>query len=121
MNARWPKGLFILLAVWASAYFRHIYPQLPSVVASHFDQHGIANGWETKQTFFDVFAALTLLSAVFVFGLPKIIAAMPAAIDQSAEQRVLAGAGAVAGVDGVPECMAGMVWVRGVRRDHRGF
>lgn len=78
MSARWAKGLFILLAAWACAYFRHIYPQLPSVVASHFDARGIANGWETKQTFFGVFAALTLLSAVFVFGLPKIIAAMPA-------------------------------------------
>lgn len=77
MNARLPKGLFLLLAVCASIYFAHYYPRLTGVVASHFDRHGIANGWQTKQGFFDLFVAMTLLSAFFVFGIAKIIALMP--------------------------------------------
>jgi hypothetical protein len=77
VNARLPKALFLFLAVCATAYFWHCYPQLTSIVASHFDRHGIANGWETKQTFFEIFAGMTLLSAVVVFGLPKIIAPTP--------------------------------------------
>jgi uncharacterized membrane protein len=77
MNARLPKGLFLLLAICASIYLAHYYPRLPRVVASHFDQHGFANGWQTKQRFFELFAGMTLLSAFLVFGIPTIIALMP--------------------------------------------
>lgn len=77
MNARLPKGLFLLLAISASIYLAHYYPRLPRVVASHFDQHGFANGWETKQRFFELFAGMTLLSAFLVFAVPTIIALMP--------------------------------------------
>lgn len=77
MNARLPKALFLSLAFCAGAYFRHYYPRLPAIVASHFDQHGFANGWETKERFFEVFAGMTLLSAVLVFGIPMIIAFIP--------------------------------------------
>jgi uncharacterized membrane protein required for colicin V production len=77
MNAGLPKGLFLLLAVCASIYFAHYYPRLTRVVASHFDQHGIANGWQAKQGFFDLFVAMSFLPAFFVFGIAKIIALMP--------------------------------------------
>ena len=77
MNARLPKGLFLLLAVCASIYFAHYYPRLTRVVASHFDQHGIANGWQAKRGFFDLFVAMSFLPAFFVFGIAKIIALMP--------------------------------------------
>jgi uncharacterized membrane protein len=61
VNSRLPKALFLLLAFCATIYFSHYYPLLPKVVASHFDKHGFANGWQTKQRFFEVFAAMTLL------------------------------------------------------------
>lgn len=77
-NDRLPKAVFLLLAAAASLYFSHYYPFLPRVVASHFDQHGIANGWQTKQTFFETLVAMTLLGGFLVFGIPGIIAAMPA-------------------------------------------
>jgi hypothetical protein len=47
------------------------------VVASHFDSHGNANGWQMKQRFFGVFAGMTLLSGFLVFGIPAITAVMP--------------------------------------------
>lgn len=77
MSARVPKGLFLVLAICASIYFSHYYSYLPKVVASHFDSHGFANGWETKQTFFQLFAGMTLLSAFLVFGIPTLIRLMP--------------------------------------------
>ena len=77
MNARLPKGLFLLAAAVAGAYFRHYYALLPQVVASHFDARGIANGWSSKQTFFEIFAWMTVLGAVLVFGMPKLIAVTP--------------------------------------------
>ena len=76
-NARLPKGLFLLLAGCTSIYFWHYYALLPNVVASHFDRHGIANGWETKQSFFQVLAVLTVVSALLVFGIPTIIGVLP--------------------------------------------
>lgn len=76
-NARLPKGLFIATVVGAWIYFSHYYPVLPRVVASHFDQHGFANGWQTKQAFFGIFAVMTLLGACLAFGVPAIISVMP--------------------------------------------
>jgi hypothetical protein len=76
-NARLPKALFLLLSVCASIYFSRSYPLLPKVVASHFDRHGIANGWQTRQGFFEVFAGMTGLSAFLVFGIPTMIGVMP--------------------------------------------
>ena len=77
MNARLPKALYLLLAISAGAYFRHYYPLLSQVMASHFDARGIPNGWSSKQAFFGIFAGMTLLAAVLVFGVPKIIAFTP--------------------------------------------
>src|ERR1700680_1866538 len=69
-NARLPRVLFLLTAVCTSIYFSYYYPLLPKVVASHFDVHGIANGWQTKQGFFEVLAGTTALSAFLIFGIP---------------------------------------------------
>ena len=76
-NARLPKWLFLLLAVCGSIYFSHYYPLLPRVVASHFDQHGFANGWQAKRSFFEVFAGMTLLSAFLAFGIPTLMGITP--------------------------------------------
>jgi uncharacterized membrane protein len=80
-NARLPRALFLLTAVCTSIYFSYYYPLLPKVVASHFDLHGIANGWQTKHAFFEVLAGTTVLSAFLVFGIPTLIAVMPSIIN----------------------------------------
>jgi len=77
VNSRLPKGLFLLAAATAGAYFRHYYPVLPNIIGSHFDARGIPNGWSTKQAFFQIFAGMTVLAAALVFGIPKIITFTP--------------------------------------------
>jgi uncharacterized membrane protein len=72
-NARLPRTLFLLTAVCTSIYFSHYYPFLPKVVASHFDLHGTANGWQTRHAFFEVLAGTTALSAFLIFGIPPMI------------------------------------------------
>ena len=76
-NTRLPRALFLLTAVCTSIYFSYYYPLLPKVVASHFDVHGIANGCQTKQGFFEVLAGTTALSAFLIFGIPTMIGIIP--------------------------------------------
>ena len=78
MNSRLPKFLFLFLAAYAAIHFPAYYSQLPEVVASHFDAHGVANGWQTKSAFFSVFLGVTVLAAVVGFGVPRIIGVVPA-------------------------------------------
>lgn len=77
MDSRLPKLIFALLALYAAVHFSSMYSQLPAVVASHFDGRGAPNGWQTKQTFFFVFVAVSLLALVVGFAIPRIIAALP--------------------------------------------
>jgi hypothetical protein len=78
MQSRLPKLFFLLLAVYAAIHFSAYYSQLPEVVASHFDAHGMANGWQTKSAFFAVLVAVSVLAVVVGFGVPRIIGVVPA-------------------------------------------
>lgn len=78
MDSRLAKFLFVVLALYAAIHFSSYYSQLPDVVASHFDARGMANGWQTKAAFFLVFLSVSVLAAVVGFGIPRIIAAVPA-------------------------------------------
>lgn len=78
MHSRLPKLLFLVLAAYAAIHFSKYYSQLPDVVASHFDAHGVANGWQTKSAFFVVFVGVTVLAVVVGFGVPRIIGVVPA-------------------------------------------
>ena len=77
MDARLPKLIFVLLALYAAIHFSLYYSQLPDVVASHFNGRGVANSWQTKSAFFGVFVGVSVLAAVVGFGIPRIIAAAP--------------------------------------------
>jgi uncharacterized membrane protein len=77
MNARLPKSVFAVMVVYAAIHFSSYYSQLPAVVASHFDVHGNANGWQNKQAFFSVFVGVTTLAAILVFVLPALMALVP--------------------------------------------
>jgi uncharacterized membrane protein len=76
-DAGLPRLLFVVLAVGAAVYFASYYPQLPDVVASHFNGRGVANGWQTKPAFFGVLVGVSVLAAVIGFGIPRIITALP--------------------------------------------
>lgn len=78
MDSRLPKLLFVLLALYAAVHFSYHYPQLPEVVASHFNGRGATNGWQTKSAFFTVLVGVSVLAAVVGFGIPRIIGVMSA-------------------------------------------
>lgn len=77
MDSRLPKLIFALLVLYAAVHFSSVYPQLPNVVASHFNGRGAPNGWQTKQAFFSVFVGVTALCVLIGFGLASIIGAIP--------------------------------------------
>jgi uncharacterized membrane protein len=76
-DARLPRLLFAVLAAGAAVYFSTYYPQLPDVVASHFNAQGVPNGWQTKPAFFGGFVGVSVLAVLVGFGIPRIISAMP--------------------------------------------
>jgi uncharacterized membrane protein len=78
LDSRLPKLIFVLLVLYAAIHFSYYYPQLPSVVASHFGKHGEVNGWQAKSAFFQVFVGVSVLAALLGFGVPRIIGALPA-------------------------------------------
>ncbi len=79
-SSRLPKSLFVVLAVAAAIHFFYIYTQLPEVVASHFDAHGVPNGWQTRTIFFAFFVGSIVIATIVCFGLPLLIASVPPAL-----------------------------------------
>jgi uncharacterized membrane protein len=79
LDSRLPKLLSVAFALYAAVHFSRYYPLLPDVVASHFNGRGTANGWQTKSAFFGVLVGVSVLAAVVGFGIPRIIAVLPAA------------------------------------------
>jgi uncharacterized membrane protein len=78
LDSRLPKLLFVFLVLYAVVHFSSVYPRLPGVVASHFNSRGAPSGWQTKEAFFGVFVAVSVLVALIGFAMPRIIAVMPA-------------------------------------------
>jgi uncharacterized membrane protein len=77
LDSRWPKLIFILLVLYAIVHFSYYYPQLPAVVASHFNERGAVNGWQTKSGFFIVLILASVIAAVVGFGIPRIMRTLP--------------------------------------------
>lgn len=78
MDSRLPKLIFALLALYAAVHFSAVYPQLPGVVASHFNDRGAPNGYQTKQAFFGVLIIVSFVVVVIGFAIPKLISVLPA-------------------------------------------
>ena len=76
-HSRFPKLLFLLLAVSAAVRFSYDYPRLPEVVECHFDAAGKANLWQTKPVFFAFFVGSIVLSSFFTFALPALLRSLP--------------------------------------------
>ena len=64
----WLRRIFLTLIALAIMQIFYYYPQMPAVVASHFDGLGAPNDWSSKNGFFGLYAAiLVVLVAVFIF------------------------------------------------------
>jgi len=61
--------LLLALAVIQALVY---YPQLPDVVASHFDAAGNADGWMSKEAFFAVDLGTVALTALLFLTLPRV-------------------------------------------------
>jgi len=61
------RRLFYGLVVLAAVQVVYNYPQLPEVVASHFDGRGAPNDWSSKNVFFGIyFSIIAMLVGIFI-------------------------------------------------------
>ena len=58
----------IAIAVLQTIYY---YPQMPDIVASHFDGLGAPNGWSSRNGFFGLYLAILLLLTVIFEIVPR--------------------------------------------------
>ena len=64
----WFRRIFYALVALALIQVIYYYPQMPDVLASHFDGLGAPNDWASKQGFFGLYLAIILmLVAIFEF------------------------------------------------------
>jgi uncharacterized membrane protein len=55
------RRIFLTLIALAVVQIIYYYPQLPEIVASHFDGRGAPNDWSSKNAFFTLYAAILLM------------------------------------------------------------
>lgn len=67
----WIRSLFWLLAALAVAQSVYYYPQMPEVVASHFDGRGAPNAWSGKGGFFGLYLGIVLMLVGVFEWLPR--------------------------------------------------
>ena len=65
-----------MLAI-AAVQIAYYYPQLPDVMASHFDISGAPNSWQPKSVFFGLFSFIYVFLAVVFWTLPHLIMVTP--------------------------------------------
>ncbi len=58
----------VLIVIAALIQLVYYYPQLPTVVASHFNSAGIPNGWQPKGAFFSIYCGVILLMIIIFPG-----------------------------------------------------
>ncbi|MCP4188243.1 MAG: DUF1648 domain-containing protein [Gammaproteobacteria bacterium] len=67
----WLRNFFLFLLVLTAIQIAYYYPQMPEVLASHFDINGKPNGWASKQGFFTLYGVIVIMvGAIFLF-LPR--------------------------------------------------
>ena len=55
----------------------YYYPQLPDMVAAHFDAAGSPDGWVTKNSFMAVYIGAALFIVALFSGIASVIAQLP--------------------------------------------
>ena len=74
---RLPQIIIILLIVGFISQFLYYYPNLPEIIASHFNGTGEADSWMSKQGFI-IFDAIILLIVILHFTLlPSFLKKLP--------------------------------------------
>src|SRR5258708_30947097 len=79
-NTRLPKSIFFALAALGAVQLSFYAPRIPEILGSHFSPGGFVNGWQTKTAFFATELAIIALATVVSFGVPRILAAVPASV-----------------------------------------
>jgi hypothetical protein len=74
---RFPLMIFALLLVLAAAQWAQRSPQLPALIAVHFQGRGLASGWMPREMFLYLQVALFAFIALMSFGVPKLVGAVP--------------------------------------------
>ena len=67
----WYRRTFFALVAIAILQTVYYYPQLPRVVASHFDGAGAPNGWSGRDGFFTLYLGMVLLLVIVFVLLPR--------------------------------------------------
>lgn len=67
----WLRSIFYPLTGLAVLQVVYYYPQMPAVVASHFDGLGVPNGWSGKDAFFALYLTIVVLLVGVFELLPK--------------------------------------------------
>ena len=64
----WGKRIFFALVALAILQTVYYYPQMPEIVASHWDGLGAPNAWSSRNGFFGLYLAIVfMLVGVFIF------------------------------------------------------
>ena len=77
-DSRIPTGVYLLMLLLGLLHWAHVYPQLPDVVASHFNASGAPSGWAPKSGFFVIMVVVVGVSALAGFLAPRLIQRKPA-------------------------------------------
>ncbi|MGB2662657.1 MAG: DUF1648 domain-containing protein [Candidatus Acidiferrum sp.] len=78
IDKRLPLFLYLAAAVSAILRCAYVYPELPDVMASHFNAYGEPNGWQPKPAFFILIAVVILTPAIPAFIVPRRFPSIPA-------------------------------------------
>ncbi len=71
-----------LWLLWGGIGFQSLayYPQLPPVVASHFNAAGTPNGWQSKEMFFGIYWGVSTLMTIAFYVLPVLLRRLPVSL-----------------------------------------
>ncbi len=67
----WLRRIFFVLVAVAVIQVIYYYPQMPDVMASHFDGRGSPNGWAGRGAFFALYLAIILLLVIVFEFTPR--------------------------------------------------
>jgi len=77
-KTRLSNSIFFVLVVVAAMQLAYYAPRIPEILGSHFGARGFVNAWQTRVAFFSTELTIIVLATFVSFGIPRLIAAMPA-------------------------------------------
>lgn len=77
---RVPQIAIVVMLAVAAVQIAYFYPQLPAVMASHFNVSGIANSWQPKGAFVGLMCLVYALLAGMYLLMPQLIMSVPASL-----------------------------------------